>query len=85
MIAGKDEQGEETRFPGRIYVEAVLAPAYNHAKQELLLPMIAVHKAHLIMLFEQSLLSKRDATNIATALLSIDLEPFRQGNYNGQF
>lgn len=85
MVIRRHGQEEGGQFPSKTYVEAVLEPAYNHAKQELLLPMIAVHKAHLVMLFEQSLLSKKDATNIAKALHSIDLERFRQGNYNGQF
>lgn len=85
MVTRGHVQAEEFQFPGKTYVEAVLEPAYNHAKQELLLPMIAVHKAHLIMLLEQKLLSQKDATNIAKALLSIDLEQLRLGNYNGQF
>ncbi|MFC3745100.1 argininosuccinate lyase [Paenibacillus sp. GCM10012306] len=85
MVSRRYEQEEGNEFPGKTYVEAVLEPAYNHAKQELLLPMIAVHKAHLVMLFEQSLLSKQDATNIAKALLGIDREQLRQGSYNGQF
>ncbi|SDF97059.1 argininosuccinate lyase [Fontibacillus panacisegetis] len=85
MATKRHVQEEGLQFPGKTYVEAVLEPAYNHAKQELLLPMIAVHKAHLIMLLEQRLLSQKDALNIAKALLSIDLEQLRLGNYNGQF
>lgn len=85
MTIRRRDQSEGTSFPGKTYVEAVLEPAYDHAKQELLQPMIAVHKAHLIMLLEQELLTKEEAHKIAKALLAIDLEQLRIGTYNGQF
>ncbi|WP_169083523.1 argininosuccinate lyase [Paenibacillus sp. PL91] len=85
MSINRLEQDEGSTFPGRTYAEAVLAPAYDQAKQELLQPMIAVHKAHLIMLFEQGLLTRDEAHRIANALLTIDLEQLRRGKYNGQF
>ncbi|WP_425465043.1 argininosuccinate lyase [Paenibacillus sinopodophylli] len=81
----RHEQPEGNSFPGKTYVEAVLKPAYDQAKQELLLPMIEVHKAHLVMLLEQELLTQEEATHIAKALLSIDLVLLSQGTYNGQF
>jgi argininosuccinate lyase len=85
MSIKRHEQDEGSSFPGRTYVEAVLAPAYDQAKQQLLQPMIAVHKAHLIMLFEQRLLTKGEAHQIAKALLTIDVEQLRDGTYNGEF
>jgi argininosuccinate lyase len=81
----RHEQVEGDSFPGKTYAEAVLEPAYDQAKQELLLPMIAVHKAHLIMLLEQGLLSKGEAEKIAKALLTLDLDQLSQGSYNGDF
>ncbi|WP_082310972.1 argininosuccinate lyase [Paenibacillus sp. FJAT-27812] len=85
MSMKRHEQDEGSSFPGKTYVEAVLSPAYDQAKQQLLQPMIAVHKAHLIMLFEQGLLTKGEARQIANALLTINLEQLRIGTYNGQF
>jgi argininosuccinate lyase len=81
----RHQQTEGDTFPGKTYVEAVLEPAYDQAKQELLLPMIEVHKAHLVMLLEQGLLTQDEAKSIAKALLTIDLEQLSRGNYNGQF
>jgi argininosuccinate lyase len=73
------------RFPGKPYAEAVLSPAYDQAKKELLGPMLAVHKAHLIMLGEQGLLSGSDASTIAKALRDLDIEKLRAGNYTGEY
>lgn len=81
------ERGAEegTRFPGKTYAEVVLEPAYDQAKKELLDPMIAVNKAHLIMLYEQGLVTKRDAQAIARALLELNTEKLRSNRYTGRF
>ncbi|MGO4697761.1 argininosuccinate lyase [Paenibacillus sp. 2TAB26] len=79
------DTAEGSSFPGKTYAEAVLAPAYDQAKKELLLPMISVHKAHLIMLLEQGLLSKEEGHKIAKSLFSLDLEQLNSGTYTGQF
>lgn len=85
MAIKRQEPIEGNTFPGRTYVEAVLEPAYRQAQQELLLPMLAVHKAHLVMLLEQGLLPKEDGSRIAAALLTIDLQQLSSGSYSGQF
>ncbi|UUZ90358.1 argininosuccinate lyase [Paenibacillus sp. P25] len=79
------KESEETRFPGKTYAEVVLTPAYDQAKKEPLAPMVAIHKAHLIMLREQNLLTEPDALRIAAALRSLDLENLRNGDYTGEF
>jgi argininosuccinate lyase len=81
------ERGAEegTRFPGKTYAEVVLEPAYDQAKKELLDPMIAVNKAHLIMLYEQGLVTQRDAQAIARALLELNTEKLRSNRYTGRF
>lgn len=71
-------------FPGRTYADTVLSPAYDQAKKELLGPMLAVHKAHLIMLREQGLLSEGDTAVIARALRALDLDKLRTGRYTGE-
>lgn len=85
MTIRRSDSAEGSSFPGRTYAEAVLAPAYDQAKKELLLPMISVHKAHLIMLLEQGLLSKEEGHKIAKSLFSLDLEQLNSGTYTGQF
>nr|BBH87385.1 argininosuccinate lyase [Thermosporothrix sp. COM3] len=76
---------EGDRFPGKTYAEVVLEPAFNEAKRHLLAPMMAIHKAHLIMLYEQGLLTFAEAQQIARALQALDLEEFRQSEYTGEY
>jgi argininosuccinate lyase len=72
-------------FPGVTYTEVVLAPAYDNQKSVLLEPMIAIHKAHLIMLVEQSLLSREQAAPVMKAIQALDLERIQQTPYDGSF
>ncbi|SDN96712.1 argininosuccinate lyase [Paenibacillus sp. yr247] len=76
---------EGTSFPGKTYTEVVLEPAFNEAKEHLLGPMMAINKAHLIMLVEQGLITEEDAKQIAKAILGINLEELRSSSYTGQF
>jgi len=78
-------QREGRLFPGKTYTETVLEPAYNEAKQHLLEPMMAINKAHLIMLREQELLTDQEAGTIAKAICGLNLEALRQSVYTGQF
>lgn len=76
---------EGTSFPGKTYAELVLEPAFNEAKRHLLGPMMAINKAHLIMLHEQQLISGNEARQIAAAIQQLDLEALQQASYTGQF
>ncbi|NRF92019.1 argininosuccinate lyase [Paenibacillus frigoriresistens] len=76
---------EGTSFPGKTYTEVVLEPAFNEAKEHLLGPMMAINKAHLIMLVEQGLITEEDAKQIAKAIQGINLEELRSSSYTGQF
>ncbi|WP_342043423.1 argininosuccinate lyase [Bacillus sp. OTU2372] len=76
---------EGRKFPGATYSEVVLAPAYEHAKQTLLEPMLAVHKAHLIMLVEQGLLEVNEAYQILAGIYALDKEALLQSTYDGQY
>ncbi|MED4587049.1 argininosuccinate lyase [Brevibacillus choshinensis] len=78
-------QQEGERFPGKTYVEAVLEPAFNEAKNHLLGPMMAINKAHLIMLREQELLTEEETKAIARSLVGIEMEELRRSAYTGQF
>ncbi|GFZ79484.1 argininosuccinate lyase [Paenibacillus marchantiophytorum] len=72
-------------FPGKTYAEVVLSPAYDHAKEQLLSPMLDIHRAHLIMLREQSLIDEQDADAIGRALQALDAERLREASYTGEF
>ncbi|OXM85968.1 argininosuccinate lyase [Paenibacillus rigui] len=76
---------EGISFPGKTYAEVVLEPAFNEAKQHLLGPMMAINKAHLIMLLEQQLITEGDAKHIARALQQLDLAALQQAKYSGAF
>lgn len=76
---------ESKSFPGLSYAKTVLEPAYDNAKRQLLEPMIAIHKAHLIMLWESGLMSREDTLLTAKALLSLDIQQLRKGSYTGKF
>jgi len=73
------------RFPGRSYVDAVLSPIYESAKHELLDPMMAVHRAHLVMLVERGLVAPDSARKILAALDGIDLAAVAASSYNGRY
>ncbi|WP_026684304.1 argininosuccinate lyase [Heyndrickxia coagulans] len=76
---------EGSIFPGATYAEVVLAPAYENAKRYLLEPMIAIHKAHLIMLVEQKLITKEDAGAIMDGIRALDLKRLKQTTYDGKY
>lgn len=76
---------EGTQFPGKSYAETVLIPAYDNAKTTLIEPMLAIHKAHLIMLVEQSIIPKDDALKILSAIHHIDIENYQRSSYTGKY
>lgn len=76
---------EGSAFPGKTYAEVVLEPAFNEAKRHLLDPMMAIHKAHLIMLCEQGLVTQEEAKQIAKAITGLSLDKVRQSQYTGEF
>ncbi|MDU0204632.1 argininosuccinate lyase [Paenibacillus sp. PFR10] len=76
---------QDHKFPGKTYAEVVLSPAYDHANEELLSPMMDINKAHLIMLWEQSLISDHDAHSLAVSLKDMDVERLRETSYTGEF
>jgi argininosuccinate lyase len=76
---------EGTSFPGITYSEVVLSPAFDNAKSVLLEPMLAIHKAHLIMLVEQSLLKREQALPIMKALEALDTEKIKETSFDGKF
>lgn len=76
---------EGTTFPGKTYTEVVLEPAFNEAKAHLLSPMMAINKAHLIMLEKQELITHEQAETIAQAIRALDLEALKQASYTGLF
>jgi argininosuccinate lyase len=65
------------------YVTNVLNENFEDAKELLLAPLISIHYAHLVMLYEQGIISAADARALRDALDSISLENVRRATYDG--
>ena len=76
---------EGLEFPGAIYKEVVLEPAYENAKRELLPALLAANKAHLVMLVEQKLVAQKDADAVMRAIAELDEAEIRASPYTGEF
>ena len=79
------EMEDGSFFPASSYAQIVLAPAYDEAKENLLVYMHAVNKAHLVMLYEEGILSSEDASAIKKALVGLPLAQLRTGAYTGKY
>jgi len=67
------------------YVSCVLNENFEDAKTQFLVPLMAIHYAHLVMLAEQKILSRADAHAIRTALDGIELDYVRAVRYDGTY
>ncbi|MDJ0824794.1 MAG: argininosuccinate lyase [Rhodobacter sp.] len=63
-----------TNFPHPVYADTVLAPLFEGVKTHYASHMMAIHKAHLVMLAETGILKQDDARKIAKALAEIEAE-----------
>ncbi|MFB9279577.1 argininosuccinate lyase [Cohnella cellulosilytica] len=82
---GEREKKEEEEAVGGFYAKAILEPIYRQSQEELLAPMNAVNKAHLIMLAEQGLIGEEESRAVAAALLELDLGKLGTNRYTGRF
>ncbi|ADU50827.1 argininosuccinate lyase [Thermaerobacter marianensis DSM 12885] len=73
------------QFPGKSYAEAVLVPIFEQAKRHLLAPMLAIHRAHLVMLVERGIVPAGQGRRILAALASIDPAEVARSRYDGRF
>lgn len=64
------------------YVRLVLQENFEDAKRLFLDPLLAIHRAHLVMLAEQGIISREDAAAIRTGLAGIDRERLRQAVFD---
>jgi argininosuccinate lyase len=66
------------------YVRLVLNQNFEDAKARLLAPLMAIHKAHLVMLAEQGIVDRPDAAALAATLRAISLDDVRSVQYDGR-
>jgi argininosuccinate lyase len=67
------------------YVACVLNENFEDAKAQFLVPLMAIHKAHLVMLAERGILPPSDARAIRQALEQVPLEDVMQVKYDGTY
>lgn len=67
------------------YVACVLNDNFEDAKAQFLVPLMAIHHAHLVMLTEQGIVPAQQARAIAGALAMISLDDIRRVEYDGTY
>jgi argininosuccinate lyase len=67
------------------YVSIVLNENFEDAKELLLTPLMAINRAHLVMLAERSIVSREDARTLGAALDGISLDSVREVSYDGTY
>jgi argininosuccinate lyase len=65
------------------YVRLVLNQNFEDAKARLLAPLMAIHKAHLVMLAERGIVGQAEASRLASTLRAISLDDVRRARYDG--
>ncbi|MBH0173772.1 argininosuccinate lyase [Fictibacillus sp. 23RED33] len=76
---------EGTVFPGKTYVEHLLRPVFNDQRDYLFKHMFNIHRAHVVMLAEQRILEKREATEILRGVETIGKIDPQTLTYDPQF
>ena len=64
------------------YVRLVLNQNFEDAKAQFLLPLMAIHHAHLVMLAECGIVARQDAVAIRDALRSVSIDQVRCATYD---
>ena len=67
----------------REYLRLVLDENFEDAKQLFIDPLLAIHRAHLVMLTEQGIVTSDDARAIRKALEAVDRDALRRVAYDG--
>lgn len=76
---------EGNRYPGKALVDMELRPGYIDAKENRILPMLALNEAQLVMLVECGIVSKEDAHTIVKALEGLDYRKYESHEYTGEY
>jgi argininosuccinate lyase len=78
-------QSEGTAFPGKTYVDHLLRPVFNDQRDYLFKHMFNIHRAHVVMLAEQSILDKKEAGVILQGVEAVSKTDYRTLQYDPQF
>ncbi len=67
------------------YVAYVLGEHFEDAKELFLAPLMAIHRAHLVMLADRDIVSRADARTIRAALEAVSIAEVRKAVFDGTF
>lgn len=70
-------------FPHPVYTSTVLNHNFEDGQRWFLQPLLAMHRAHAIMLCECDILAGQDAARLLQAIDSLDEDAIRQAHYDG--
>ncbi|MCW5963368.1 MAG: argininosuccinate lyase [Bryobacterales bacterium] len=73
----------QTAFPHPVYAETVLNPNFEDAQRWFLHPLLALHRAHAVMLHDCGLLSTPEAGRLLDALNALDVNAIATVRYSG--
>lgn len=76
---------EGSTFPGKTYVECLLKPVFIDQYKHLFSTMFQVHRAHVIMLFEQKIIDLTDLKEILHALDTVEKYDSSHFQYDPKF
>ena len=72
-------------FPAPVYRDTVLAPIFSDAKKFFLPPLLAIERAHTLMLAQQGIMPAAEAAKCIGALDSLDIGSILEAPYDGTF
>ena len=84
-LRDKIKAQDGTTFPGKSFAKNVLEPIFNIQKDNYYKHFIYITKAHVIMLSEQNIITKKDKNKILEAITKIENIDYSQAKYNPQF
>ncbi|MFC7371432.1 argininosuccinate lyase [Fictibacillus iocasae] len=78
-------QEEGTAFPGKTYADHLLRHIFNDQRDHLFHEMFSIHRAHVVMLTEQSIISRKEASVILHGIEKVRQIDHKKLQYEPQF
>ncbi|MFC0187101.1 argininosuccinate lyase [Fictibacillus aquaticus] len=75
-------ESEGTAFPGKSYVDHLLRHVFNDQRDYLFKEMFAIHRAHVVMLTEQSIISRNEASVILKGVEKVRQTDYKKLEYD---
>ncbi|RCX19945.1 argininosuccinate lyase [Anaerobacterium chartisolvens] len=79
------EQMDGTHFPGKTFQDNVLKPVFDIQKKYYAKPFVQISKAHAVMLYEQRIITHKEAQDILQGLKKIEAMDMEKWEYNPSY